>query len=295
MFEGFDHRTVTVGDIDIACAVGGTGPALLLLHGYPQNRFMWAKVAPLLADRFTVVCGDLRGYGDSAKPANAPDNSTYSFRAIATDQVSMMEALGFTEFCVAGHDRGGRVAHRLTLDWADRVKALAVLDLVPTYAMYMDTDRRIAKTYWQWYFLPQPAPYPEHLIGSDPDYYFEHCLGSNGGTTLDAFDPEMLAEYRRCWRDPAMITASCSDYRAGSTIDLEHDATDLEAKVTCPLLALWAEHGIMTTLFDIPAEWRKRATDVRAATVTGGHFFLDQQPEATARILGDFFARPAVQ
>src|SRR3546814_251206 len=252
---------------------------------------MWAKVAPLLADRFTVVCGDLRGYGDTSKPVNAADNSTYSFRAMAEDQVKMMEKLGFDQFAVAGHDRGGRVAHRLTLDWADRVTALAVLDLVPTYAMYMDTDRRIAKTYWQWYFLPQPAPYPEHMIGNDPDYYFEHCLGSNGGTTLDAFAPEMLAEYRRCWRDPAMITASCSDYRAGSTIDLEHDAADITTKVTCPLLALWAEHGIMTTLFDIPAEWRKRCTDVSAATVPGGHFFLDQQPEATARILGDFFAR----
>jgi haloacetate dehalogenase len=289
MFEGFRQDRLHVEGVEIAFATAGSGPALLLLHGYPQNRFMWARVAPLLTDRFTVVCPDLRGYGDSAKPADTADHAPYSFRAMARDQVLLMEALGHAHFFVAGHDRGGRVAHRLTLDWPDRVLAFAALDLVPTWAMYMKADRRIAQTYWQWYFLPQPAPHPERMIGADPDYYFEHCLGSNGGTSLSAFDPAMLTEYRRCWRDPAMIAASCGDYRAGRSIDLDHDAADIDTKIARPMLALWAANGIMTTLFDIGAEWRERCADVTTATVPGGHFFLDQQPEASAAALADFF------
>lgn len=289
LFEGFRQDRCTVDGTEIAYAIGGSGPPVLLLHGYPQNRFMWAKVAPLLADRFTVVCADLRGYGDSAKPANDAANTRYSFRAMARDQALLMEALGFPPFHVAGHDRGGRVTHRLALDWPDRVRSAGMLDMVPTYAMYMKADRTLAHVYWQWYFLPQPAPYPETLIGADPDYYFGHCLGSNGGTTLAAFDPEMLAEYRRCWNDPAMIHASCSDYRAGRSTDLDHDRADLDVKVECPVLALWAADGIMTTLFDIEAEWRERCSNVRSATVPGGHFFLDQQPAATAAILAEFF------
>jgi haloacetate dehalogenase len=288
MFEDFSQRRATVGDVSISFVVGGTGPPLLLLHGYPQNRFMWARVAPLLAERFTVICADLRGYGDSSKPANDAENTVYSFRAMARDQVMLMESLGYTRFHVAGHDRGGRVAHRLALDWPDRVASVAFLDMVPTWVMYMNVDRRLAHTYWQWYFLPQAAPHPERMIGADADYYFEHCLGSNGGTSLSAFDPEMLAEYRRCWNDPAMIHASCSDYRAGRTTDLDHDRADLNVRIASPVLALWAADGIMTTLFDIEAEWRKRCTDVRTATVPGGHFFLDQQPDATAAILRDF-------
>lgn len=289
MFEGFIHRRVAPDDVTIAYATAGHGPPLLLLHGYPQNRFMWARVAPLLADRFTVVCADLRGYGDSDKPPAVDDFSNYSFRAMARDQALLMRALGHDRFFVAGHDRGGRVAHRMALDWPEAVMAFAALDMVPTWPMYMDANRHLAHVYWQWYFLPQPAPFPERLIGADPDYYFEHCLHSNGGTAMSAFDAAMVAEYRRCWRDPAMIAASCNDYRAGRSIDLDIDAADLSVRVECPVLALWAGEGIMTTLFDIGAEWRKRCATVATATVPGGHFFLDQQPEASAAALGGFF------
>ncbi|MDB5726480.1 MAG: alpha/beta hydrolase [Novosphingobium sp.] len=289
MFEGFQHGRLNIEGIEVAYATHGSGPAILLLHGYPQNRFMWAKVAPLLADRFTVVCPDLRGYGDSDKPSDTTDHLPYSFREMARDQVLLMEALGHHDFVVAGHDRGGRVAHRMAIDWPDRVTAFAALDMVPTWAMYMKVDRRIAHTYWQWYFLPQPTPHPERMIGADPDYYFEHCLASNGGTALSAFDPDMLAEYRRCWNDPAMITASCSDYRAGCSIDLEHDAADLDNKVQRPMLALWAANGIMTTLFDIGAEWRERCADVTTGRLPGGHFFIDHEPAASAAMLADFF------
>jgi len=290
VFVGFCHASINIDGVEIAYASAGEGPPLLLLHGYPQNRFMWSRVAPILARRFTVVCPDLRGYGDSAKPAAGPESHSYSFRAMAADQVGLMEHLGHRCFMVAGHDRGGRVAHRMARDCPDRVAALAVLDLVPTLKMYEDVTRNLAQTYWQWYFLPQPAPFPERMIGADPDYYFEHCLGSNGGAPLEAFDPRALAEYRRCWNDPAMIHASCNDYRAGIGIDLEHDARDQGRLLECPVLALWAADGIMQRLFDIGAEWRAVARDVSTATVPGGHFFLDHQPEASARILGDFFA-----
>lgn len=294
MFEGFRQDSISVDGVEIAFASGGQGPALLLLHGYPQNRFMWARVAPLLTDRFTVVCPDLRGYGDSAKPEAGPNAQNYAFRAMAADQVGLMQALGFERFLVAGHDRGGRVAHRMARDWPDRVRAMAALDMVPTWRMYHGIDRRLAQTYWQWYFLPQPAPHPERMIGADPDYYFEHCLGSNGGTSLDAFDPGMLAEYRRCWRDPAMIHATCNDYRAGIGIDLEHDAQDQGTLLDCPVLAMWAADGIMQTLFDIGAEWRSVARDVKTAAIPGGHFFLDQNPEASAKALAHFFTNAAL-
>jgi len=298
VFDGFDHARRTVDTVEIAYATAGSGPPLLLLHGYPQNRFMWSQVAPILSRDFTVVCPDLRGYGDSAKPPAGPDASEYSFRAMAADQVGLMEQLGHRRFMVAGHDRGGRVGHRMARDWPDRIAAFAALDLVPTWRMYETVTRELAKTYWQWYFLPQPAPFPETMIGADPDYYFGHCLGSNGGTSLDAFDQRTLAEYRRCWNDPAMIHASCNDYRAGIGIDLEHDARDQDRMLDCPVLALWAADGIMQTLFDIGHEWRQVARDVTTATVAGGHFFLDHQPEASASTLAAFFAnhlQPAAQ
>ena len=295
MFEGFERKRIDVGDdVTINCVVGGQGPAILLLHGYPQTHAEWARVAPILAERYTVVCGDLRGYGDSSKPRCLPDRSNYAFRAMAADQVKLMQALGHERFHVAGHDRGGRVSHRMALDWPDQVRSLAVLDIVPTYVMYMETDKRLASTYWQWYFLPLPEPYPETMIGCNPDFYFQSCLvSSGGGTALDSFDPDMLAEYRRCWRDPAMIHASCSDYRAGISLDLEHDAADLDRKLACPVLALWGATGIMQTLFDIPQRWRERASDVSFATAPGGHWFPEQSPRETAEALISFFGRVA--
>jgi haloacetate dehalogenase len=288
LFEGARRERIDTGEVEINCLLMGDGPPLLLLHGYPQTLAQWAAVAPLLCERHTIVCSDLRGYGDSSKPPVAEDGLTYSFRAMAADQVAVMASFGFDSFHVAGHDRGGRVAHRMALDHPERVRSLTVLDLVPTYAMYMETNARLARQYWQWYFLPVSGPFPERLIGADPDYYFEHCLVANGGVGLAAFDDAMLAEYRRCWQDPEMIRASCEDYRAGATVDLEHDAADLHVKVGVPTLALWGEHGLLRRHFDIAAEWSRRCTDVRSVSVPGGHFFPEQQPRETAAALLDF-------
>ena len=287
MFEGFARRRIDTGAVSINCVTGGSGPAILLLHGYPQNLSEWAKVAPILAQNFTVVCADLRGYGDSDKPAALEDSSNYSFRTMAADQVRLMEALGHDRFHVAGHDRGARTAHRMALDWTNRVASLAVLDIVPTYDMYMSVDKRLAQTYWQWYFLPQRSPLPERLIGADPDFFYESCLVSVGGTGagLSAFDADLLAEYRRCWRPAEAIHAWCSDYRAGASIDLEHDQADRDRRLEMPVLAMWGADGIMCTLFDIPALWRDRAEDLTCVPVPGGHWFPEFSPKETADAL----------
>jgi len=260
----------------------------LLLHGFPQCLALWAKVAPLLAERFRVVCADLRGYGDSSKPVCTSDAANYSFRAMAADQVALMRELGHARFHVVGHDRGARTAHRMALDSSDVVRSLAVLDIVPTYAMFMETDRRIASAYWHWYFLSLPAPFPERLIGADPDFFYETSIAGWGGTHLDQFDPDMLAEYRRCWNDPAMIHGSCSDYRAALTVDLALDAADVARKVECPALAFWGSHGAMHKLFDMEAEWRKKCARLQTATLPGSHFFIDQFPAESAAILAEF-------
>jgi len=291
MFEGFQRGKARIADVDINYVTSGKGPPVLLLHGYPQNLTMWARAAPILARKFTVICGDLRGYGDSSKPKANADSSNYSFRAMAADQAGLMKSLGFSQFHVVGHDRGGRTAHRMALDHSAAVLSLSVLDIVPTYAMFMDVNRQRAKAYWHWYFLSQPAPFPEHMIGKDPDFFFETCLVGWGATRVEDFDAEMLADYRRCWRNPEMIHGSCSDYRAGSTIDMEHDQADIGTKVACPTLAFWGANGMMHKQFDIEAEWRKRCANVRTASLPGGHFFIDTLPEETARVLEEFLER----
>jgi haloacetate dehalogenase len=252
---------------------------------------MWATVAPVLAERHTVVAADLRGYGDSSKPKNLPDNSPYSFRAMAADQVAAMAALGFDRFDVIGHDRGGRTAHRMSLDHPGRVRSLAVLDIVPTYTMFMETNRLVAGTYWHWYFLSQPAPFPERLIGADPDYFYESCLTGWGGAALADFDQAQLAEYRRCWRVPEMIHGSCSDYRAGATIDLAHDTADRGRRVDCPTLALWGAGGRIARHFDVAQTWRDCCSTLTTGTIAGGHFFIDLKPAETAAALGTFLDR----
>jgi haloacetate dehalogenase len=288
MFDNFERRIMSVAGIDIACVVGGSGPPVLMLHGFPQNLAMWARVAPKLAERFTVVCADLRGYGDSAKPVCSPDRTNYSFRMMADDQVGLMDRLGFHRFHVVGHDRGGRTGHRMALDHTGAVATLTVMDIAPTYAMFMETNRNVAAAYWHWYFLQQPEPFPERLIGTDPEFVYETCLFGWGATSISDFDPEMLASYRRSWRDPAMIHGSCSDYRAAASVDLEHDAADIERKVECPSLVFYGADGTMAKLYDIPAEWRKRCRDVVEASLPGGHFFVDQFPDAVAHELLGF-------
>ncbi|MGE0055573.1 MAG: alpha/beta fold hydrolase [Hyphomicrobium sp.] len=289
MFDGFERRKIEVEGAVINTVFGGAGPPLLLLHGYPQTHAMWAHIATILADNFTVVATDLRGYGDSSKPKCVPGNDNYSFRAMAQDQVSVMRALGHESFHVAGHDRGGRTAHRMALDHPDIVRSLAVLDIVPTFAMFMDTNRHVAGGYWHWYFLSQPEPFPEHMIGLDPDFFFETCLVGWGKTKIADFDPEQISEYRRCWRDPGMIQGSCSDYRAAATIDLVHDGADIDAKVLAPALVVWGADGLMARMFDMEVEWRKRLANMIGATLPGGHFFPDHLPKETAGLLGSFF------
>lgn len=287
MFEGFESRKVDIGGgITINAMTGGTGAPVLLLHGYPQCLALWGAIAPLIARAgYRVIAADLRGYGDSSKPACAPDNATYAFRTMAQDQVDLMRALGHESFHVIGHDRGGRTAHRMALDHPSRVLSLAVLDIVPTYAMFMDTNRHVAGGYWHWYFLSQPSPFPEHMIGLDPDYFYETCLVGWGKTTIQEFDAWQISEYRRCWRDPEMIHGSCSDYRAAATIDLEHDAADISKKVGCSTLVLWGADGLMGRLFDMKAEWEKRLANMTPATLPGGHFFPDKSPRETADVL----------
>ena len=284
----FRDDVIDVGGQDIAFTVGGQGPPVLLLHGFPQTRALWRRVVPHLAARFTVVCADLRGYGASGKPKCLADASNYAFREMARDQVALMERLGFSEFKVVGHDRGGRVAHRMALDWPERVLALAALDIVPTLAMFAAADHRVFQAYWHWMFLAQPDPFPEHLIGADPDFFYEACLTGWGSMRLADFDPAALADYRAAWRDPAAIHGSCSDYRAAASVDLSHDQADQTVLVACPTLAFWGSQGAMARLFDIGAEWGARCADLTTATLPGGHFFIDQFPEQTAEVLDRF-------
>lgn len=290
MFEGFVRQHVDVGDgVSIHCVMAGSGPPVLLLHGFPQSLAMWAQVAPrLVAAGFTVVCADLRGYGDSFKPRSLPDHSNYSFRTMAQDQQRLMAGLGFQRFHLVGHDRGGRTGHRMALDATDSLLSLTVLDIVPTYAMFMDTNRHVARAYWHWYFLSQPEPFPERVIAGDPDFFYETCLVGWGATGLADFEPAMLTEYRRCWRNPAMIHGSCSDYRAAATRDLEHDSADIGRKVICPTLVLYGAAGTMAKCFDIPEEWQKRCSNIQAQSLPGGHFFIDQFPSETAAHLVAF-------
>ena len=289
MFEGFESRAIDTSGTTIFARIGGSGPPLLLLHGFPQSHVMWHRVAPALAERFTVVCADLRGYGDSAKPPSDPDHAAYSKRACARDMVEAMGALGFERFGLAGHDRGGRVAHRLALDHPERLERLAVLDIVPTRTVFRATNQAIATAYYHWFFLIQPYDLPERLIGHDPAYYLRRTLGGWGSDGLAAFAPEALAEYERCFKDPAAIHAMCEDYRAAATVDLAHDEADLERKVACPLLVLWGERGLMQRHFDVVEAWRERAEDVTGRMLGCGHFLAEERPEETARELLAFF------
>jgi haloacetate dehalogenase len=291
MLEGFERRMVEVGGGAICARVGGSGPPLLLLHGYPQTHVMWHRVAPALARRLTVVCADLRGYGDSVKPPSDATHAAYAKRATALDMVELMAALGFERFAVAGHDRGGRVTHRLCLDHPDRVTRAAVLDIVPTATIFAATDQAIATGYYHWFFLIQPEPLPERLIGADPIFYLRTKLGQwSGGRSAGFVAPEAMAEYERCFADPATIHATCEDYRAAATIDLAHDAADADARIACPLLVLWGERGLMHRHFDVLASWRaKAAGPVEGRAVPCGHFLPEEAPAETLAELDAFF------
>jgi haloacetate dehalogenase len=290
LFAGFEQRRVATSGAEIFARVGGGGPPLLLLHGYPQTHVMWHKIAPALAESFTVIAPDLRGYGDSGKPASDAAHLAYSKRASAQDLIELMQALGFTRFAVAGHDRGGRVGHRMALDHPRCVERLAVLDIIPTRAVFQRVDKALATSTYHWFFLIQPD-LPEVLIGGNPDFYLEWTL-RKWSRDFSAFTPEALAEYRRCFRDPAMIRATCEDYRAAASIDLEHDEADLGTKIACPLLALWSG-GPITRWANVLDAWRERAADVQGSAVDCGHFLPEERPQETLAHLRRFLTPPA--
>jgi len=287
VLENFEQSRITTSGAEINLRKAGQGPPLLLLHGYPQTQVMWHRIASALAERFTVVLTDLRGYGDSAKPPGGIDHEAYSKRAMALDQAEVMTALGFEEFAVVGHDRGARVGHRLALDHGSRVTKLAVLDIAPTLAMYERTDMAFASAYYHWFFLIQPYDLPERLIGAAPDYYLEKKIGkwSRGE---GCFDPAALAEYKRCFRDPETIHATCEDYRAAAGIDLEHDRADLDRKLACPLLVLWGAEGVIERSYPVLEIWRERAQDVTGKALPCGHFLAEEAPSETLAELLEF-------
>lgn len=260
--------------------IGGSGPALLLLHGHPQTHVMWHLVAPALAKHFTVVLMDLRGYGDSARPTSDAEHAAYSKRAMALDAVAVMRHHGFERFGVLAHDRGARVAHRLAVDHPSCVTRLMLLDIAPTLAMYENTTQAFATAYWHWFFLIQPPPLPEALIESDPVRYVRSVMGKRHAG-LAAFAPDALAEYERCARIPDTAQAICEDYRASSSIDLTHDRADVAAghKLEQPLQVLWGEHGAIGQCFDVLAMWRDRATQVTGNSLPCGHYIAEEAPD----------------
>jgi haloacetate dehalogenase len=291
LFPGFRRELVRTAGADINAIVGPKrdAPALLLLHGYPQTHAIWHKVAPGLAQRFNVVATDLRGYGDSGKPPSSPEHEAYSKREMAKDQVEAMRRLGFERFFLAGHDRGGRVAHRLAVDHPQQVAKLAVLDIAPTLAMYEQTNEAFARAYWHWFFLIVPAHLPERMIEADPKLYLRRKMGE-GAAGMKPFAPEAWAEYERCFTSGA-IHASCEDYRAAATIDLVHDRADREAgrRVRAPLLALWGAHGVVERCFKPLDEWRRVADDVRGHALPAGHYLPEEVPNLVAGELERFF------
>lgn len=290
---GFEKRRIRTSRGVINAVVGGSGPPLLLLHGYPESLLMWHALAPLLAPRHTIVATDLAGYGDSFRPAPTFGHAAHSKRALAQDQVEVMEALGFATFAVAGHDRGGRVAYRMALDHPARVLRLAVLDIVPTGEVWRRVDAQVARGYWHWSFLALPAPLPERLIAGDPDAFFDlHVRGQLGlGEPPDHYPLDIVDAYRRMLDDPEAVEAMCEDYRAGATIDVEHDDADRAAgrRIKCPVLALWALKGGLPRFYgDVLDVWRPWAADVRGAGVYASHFLAEDAPEATADHLISF-------
>jgi haloacetate dehalogenase len=286
-FQSFSHH---VNGVDIAGRRAGQGPPLLLLHGHPQTHMIWHKVADQLAAHFTVVAADLRGYGDSSKPAGDPEHNTYSKRQMARDQVDLMASLGFDSFLVLAHDRGARVAHRMAVDHPHAIKKLVLLDIAPTLAMYEQTTQLFATKYWHWFFLIQPAPFPETLIAQNPQFYIEKVMG-NRSAGLSPFTAEAFAEYVRCLKLPGAIAAMCEDYRAAATIDLEHDRADREIgkQIQCPVLVLWGAKGVIQMCFDATAEWRRVAQDVRGHALPCGHYIPEEAPEALLETVLPFF------
>jgi len=282
------------GEILISYQMGGSGPPLLLLHGFPQTKMIWHRVAPALAKHFTVIASDLRGYGASSKPQSLADHSTYSKRAMASDQAQLMNALGFSHYGVLGHDRGGRVAHRLALDYGKQVNKLMVLDISPTLAMYEQTSMQFASSYWHWFFLIQKAPIPETMIGANTEFFMKQFMGGRHAG-LSIFAPECWQEYVLAMSDPACLHAMCEDYRAAASIDLEHDRQSIAQKqlLEMPMRVLWGEFGQVNACFNPLADWQALASHVTGQTVPSGHYIPEEIPEILiAEVLAFFTAPP---
>jgi haloacetate dehalogenase len=284
LFEAFRLSTIDAGEASIRVRYGGSGPPLLLLHGNPQTHAMWHLVAPRLAEDFTVIAADLRGYGDSSKPESTPNHEPYSKKTVALDQIEVMRRLGFERFYVCGHDRGARVAYRMALDHPERVAKLAVLDVIPTGDAFRRADMAFGLGYWHWFFLAQPFDLPERLIGADPDFFLLR-------NRPEVWTPEAFEEYRRCFRDPRTVHAICEDYRAAATLDYERDEADRRAgrRIACPVLALWGREGRLEEWYDVLDVWRGWAEDVRGRALDCGHYLPEEAPEETYAELRTFF------
>jgi haloacetate dehalogenase len=296
LFPGFRQSLLTVcnadtGDVQIATTIGGpdNGPAVLLLHGHPQTRATWHRIAArLVAAGFRVVATDLRGYGDSSKPEGGERHINYSKRRMAADQIAVMRQFGIEKFAVVGHDRGGRVAHRLTLDFPKQVERVVMVDLMPTSVMYASTDKDFATRYFWWFFLIQPFDLPERMIGADPTYFLDRHINKGQVKLQGTIDPRVYAEYLRCYKLPGTIHSICEDYRAGASIDLEHDAADSSARIHVPLLALWGGRGTLGQYHDLIGSWHQKANDVRGASIDCGHLLQEELPDAMAAELLPF-------
>lgn len=286
LFEGFSRERVSVGDVEITFVTGGSGPGLLLLHGWPQTHAMWSGIAPQLTEKFTVVAPDLRGYGDSGKPDGGPDHAGYSKRTMANEQVELMKALGHDTFAVVAHDRGARVAHRLLRDHPEVVTRASLLDIVPTKYVYDHADQNLARAYFHWFFLIQQAPLPEMMIEPVASAFLLGVLGYFGGS--DFYDAEAMADYDRCFKQPETIHAMCEDYRAAAGIDLVHDAEDEGTKVDRPIQILWGSRGVVGQLYDPLAVWGNYASDLRGEAIDAGHFLVEERPDEVLAALRDF-------
>jgi len=284
-FEGFQLSQVQTDEVSLRVRHGGSGPPVLLLHGYPETHMMWAKAAEGLARDFTVVCPDLRGYGGSTKPPSSDDHETSSKRAMARDAIAVMRHFGFERFDVAGHDRGGRVAYRLALDHPQAVRRVSILDIIPTGEVWARADRRFALGYWHWPFLAQPHPFPETLIAGDPETFFHFR------SLAAVVDPEALADYRAAAARPEVVHAMCEDYRAGAGFDRLLDAADrdLGRRIACPVQVLWGAKGALAAWYDTLAVWREWADDVRGQSLDCGHFIPEEKPAETLELLRSFF------
>ena len=285
-FPGFKQISIKTSGATINGVMGGSGPPLLLLHGYPQSHLEWHKIAPMLTKNYTVVATDLRGYGDSSIPEDGINHFGYSKRATAQDQVEVMEQLGFKSFNVAAHDRGARVGHRMALDHPTKVQKLVVMDIVPTHKLYASTNKEFASAYWHWFFLIQDAPLPETLLSNNASFFFKERVFY--GKIPKYIPEEIYKEYLRHFKNPANMHAMCEDYRAGATIDLEHDEQDMNVKITCPVLALWGANGVMGTQFNVIETWRERALNVSGKSLPCGHWLPEQFPEQVYEELNKF-------